>query len=386
MDFELSERQRIVQETARDLAQKDLEPRAAEMDKMGELSLEVVKKMGELNLLGLTLPPPLGGIGLDTVSFAIAIEELSAAYASTGLFLTAHTMASFAILAFGQDPIKPKYLPDLASGKKIGAFAVCEPNAGTMLDIPRIQTFAERQTDGYKINGTKNWISNQETADVYVVLVKTKRSGSPQALSLIVLEKGTPGLSFGKKEDKLGLKGDRVGELVFNDCSIPSENLFASEGGGLEPAMAAGGLGAIGVGATAVGIGKACLDASIGYAKEREAFGTSISNFQAIQLMISDMKVAVETARLAVYRAAWGIDQKDKSPVNIWVARLLATEMANRVAGWAHRIYGTYGYSSEYPIERYSRDARGLSFVYGTQEFIKILLGKTLMGIPLFSA
>lgn len=386
MDFELSERQRIVQETARDLAQKDLEPRAAEMDKMGELSLEVVKKMGELNLLGLTLPPPLGGIGLDTVSFAIAIEELSAAYASTGLFLTAHTMASFAILAFGQDPIKPKYLPDLASGKKIGAFAVCEPNAGTMLDIPRIQTFAERQTDGYKINGTKNWISNQETADVYVVLVKTKRSGSPQALSLIVLEKGTPGLSFGKKEDKLGLKGDRVGELVFNDCSIPSENLLASEGGGLEPAMAAGGLGAIGVGATAVGIGKACLDASIGYAKEREAFGTSISNFQAIQLMISDMKVAVETARLAVYRAAWGIDQKDKSPVNIWVARLLATEMANRVAGWAHRIYGTYGYSSEYPIERYSRDARGLSFVYGTQEFIKILLGKTLMGIPLFSA
>ncbi len=383
MDFQATEEQRMAQETARKLAEKELAPRASEMDEHGEIPPDVVKKLAESNLLGLVLPPPFGGMGLDTVAFAAAVEEVSAAYASAGLFLTAHSMASFAVLAFGGDAIKGKHLKDLATGAKIGALAVAEANAGA--DTLGMETFAEKQGDGYKINGTKLFISNAGIADVYAVLVKTERSRSPQALSLLVVEKGTPGFSFGKREEKLGLRGDSVGELVFSDCLVPAGNLLGPEGAGLGPTLAAGGLGAIGVAAIAVGIARACLDASVKYATQRKAFGNPIGSFEAVQLMISDMKLDVEAARLLVQRAARGRDEGSKDPVNIWTARLFATDAANRVADLAHRVHGCYGYSCEYPIERYSRDARGLSFVFGTQEMLKIFMAKSLIGLPLFA-
>lgn len=379
MNFGLTKEQEMIRKTVREFALNEVQPIAAEIDERAEFPAETVRKMAEINLLGLTIPREYGGVGADGISYAIAIEELSRVCASTGIIMAVHnSLGSFPIMKFGTDEQKKKYLPKLARGEMLAAFALTEPNAGS--DAANQQTTAVLEKDEWVINGTKIFITNGKSAGLVTLMAMTDKSKGYRGISAFLVEKGTKGFNYGTKENKLGIRGTDTYELVFEDCRIPKENILGNPGDGFKIAMQSLDYGRVGVGAQAVGIAQGALDESIKYAKEREQFGRPISKFQAIQWMIADMATEIEAARLLVYRAAWLKDKVPRISKEAAMAKMYASEVAMRATTKAIQIHGGYGYTKDYPVERFFRDAKITEIYEGTNEIQRLVISGNLLG------
>lgn len=377
MKFELTDEQKMLQSMVRDFAVNEVEPTAAERDEEERFDREIFDKMAELGLTGIPWPEEYGGSGMDYVSYVIAVEELSRVCASTGVTLSAHvSLASWPIYKYGTEEQKQKYLRRLAEGSAIGAFALSEPGAGS--DVASMKMTAKKDGDDYVLNGNKVWITNGGVADIYVVFAKTDLDAKHRGISAFIVEKGTEGFSFGKKEKKLGIRSSPTTELIFENCRIPKENLLGEEGEGFKIAMTTLDGGRSGIAAQAVGIAQGALDAAIAYAKEREQFGKPIAHQQGISFKLADMATEVEAARLLTYRAAWlesqGLPYGEASAM----AKLFAGDTAMRVTVEAVQIFGGYGYTKEYPVERYMRDAKITQIYEGTNEIQRLVIGRAL--------
>jgi alkylation response protein AidB-like acyl-CoA dehydrogenase len=379
MAYHLNEEQRMIRAMVRDFARETLLPTASERDRTGEFPEENLKKMGELGLMGMNVPPGYRGAGVDTVSYAVALQEISYACASTAVIMSVHnSVACGPIYLYGSDYLKQTYLKPLASGEKIGSFALTEPAAGS--DPASQRARAHKDGGSYIINGTKNFITTGKNSDLTVVTAYTDRTKKHRGISAYVVEKGTPGFHVGKEEDKLGLRASDTVELIFEDCRIPKENLLGEEGDGFVIAMASLDGGRIGIASQSVGLAQACLDAAISYAKERVQFGRSISQFQGIRWMIADMATQIEAARLLAFNAAAMKDRGKNFTEAASMAKVFASEMANRVAYQALQIHGGYGYIKEFPVERYYRDARVFTLYEGTSEIQRKVIANHVIG------
>lgn len=378
MDFELTTEQKMIREMVRDFAQKEIAPIAAEIDKTEVFPWPVVRKMGELGILGLPFPEEYGGAGADTISYAIAVEEISRASGSLGITLAAHiSLGAYPIYAFGTEEQKKKYLLPLTTGKGLGALGLTEPGAGS--DAGATKTTAVRQDDTWIINGQKNFITNGAIAESIILTAVTDKSKGTKGISMFIVPKDAPGFQPGRNEDKLGLRASVTSQLFFNDCRIPLENLLGQEGEGFKQALSTLDGGRISIGAMAVGLAQAALDASLKYAKERVQFGQPIANFQAIQWMLADMATEIETARLMVYYAAWLKDQGRRFTKEAAMCKLYASEVADRACNKAIQIHGGYGYTRDYPVERYWRDARLCEIGEGTSEIQRLVIARQLI-------
>ncbi|PIU63209.1 MAG: acyl-CoA dehydrogenase [Armatimonadetes bacterium CG07_land_8_20_14_0_80_40_9] len=377
MAFKLTDEQRMIQLMVREFAKKEIEPVASEYEKKEIFPQENLKKMAELGLMGMMIPPEYGGSGVGTVSYSIAMQEIAYACASTSVAMSVSNLSCEPILMFGSEEQKRRFLTPLASGKYLGAFALTEPEAGS--DPASLRTRAILKGDSYFINGSKTFITNGSYADIFIVTARTQEGVGGKGLSSFILEKGTPGFSVGKKEDKMGLRAaDTVG-LVFEDCQVPKENLLGQEGDGFEIVMVALDGGRIGIASQAVGIAQACLDESVKYAKSRQQFGRYISKFQAIQWMIADMTTEIEAARLLTFNAASMKDDGLNFTREVSMAKLFASEMVNRVAYKALQIHGGYGYIKDYKVERLYRDARATTIYEGTSEVQRIVIARSAL-------
>jgi len=373
MDFVLTPQQEMFRTLFKEFADKEVAPIAAEIDESGEFPLDTVKKMAKLGFMGLPFPREYGGAGADTFTYIIAVEELSRACASTGVILSAHvSLGGQLIYQFGSAAQKEKYLKPMAEGKLLGAFGLTEPNAGT--DASNQQTVAVLDKDEYVINGSKIFITNGGYADVYIIMAMTDRSKGLKGISAFIVEKGTPGFSFGPKENKMGIRASSTTELIFQDCRIPKENILGKEGDGFKIAMQTLDGGRIGIGAQALGIAQAALDEAVRYSKERQQFNKAIGTFQAIQWMIADMATEIDAARLLVYRAAWLKDQKKPFGKEAAMAKLFASETAMRAALKAVQIHGGYGFMKDYKVERLMRDAKITEIYEGTSEVQRMVI------------
>jgi butyryl-CoA dehydrogenase len=378
MDFELTDEQQLIRDAVREFAESEVTPIAAELDRDHRFPRELLPKLAEMNLMGMPYPEKEGGAGADYVSYVISIEEISRACASTGIIVSAHTsLATWPIFKFGTQDQKDQYLHDLASGQRLGAFALTEPAAGT--DAGAGTATATLHADGYALNGSKMFITNAPFADVYVVFAKTDPERGTRGMSAFIVEKDTPGFSVGEAEHKLGIRGSSTPPIYFSDCRLPKEALLGAEGDGFKIAMATLDGGRIGVSAQALGIAQAALDASIAYAKERVQFGKPIANLQAIQWMIADMAMEVDAARLLVYRAASCVDNGRPYSTEGAMAKLFASETATRVAGKAIQIHGGYGYTESYPVERNYRDAKITELYEGTSEVQRMVIARSAL-------
>jgi len=379
MAYHLTEEQRMIQTMVRDFARDVLLPTAAERDITKEFPAENMKQMGELGLMGMNVPPEYNGAGVDTVSYSVALQEVAYACAATAVIMSVHnSVACGPVYLFGSDYLKEHYLKPLAAGKKLGCFALTESSAGS--DPAGQRSRAVRDGDSYIINGTKMFITSGKHADVVVVTAYTDRERKHQGISAFVVEKGTPGFSVGKEEDKMGLRGSDTTELVFEDCRVPAENLLGQEGDGFVIAMASLDGGRIGIASQSVGLAQACLDAAVNYARERVQFNRPISQFQGIRWMISDMATQIEAARLLTFNAAAMRDRGENFSAAASMAKVFASEMANKVAYQALQIHGGYGYIKEYPVERYYRDARVFTIYEGTSEIQRKVIAKHVIG------
>ena len=379
MDFELTEEQEMIRRMVRDFAEKEIAPVAGEMDEKGEFPWEIIRKMAPLGFLGLPIPEEYGGAGVDNVSFAIAMEEIARASGSIAITLDAHvSLACEAILQFGSEEQKRKYLAPLARGEKLGAFALTEPEAGS--DAAAIKTRAVLSGDEWVLNGQKVFITNGSIADVVVVAAVTDPTKGHRGISNFIVEKGTPGFRPGRDEEKMGLKGSVTSQLFFEDCRVPKENLLGKEGEGFKQFLIVLDAGRIAIGAMAVGLAQAALDASIAYAKERVQFGQPIAKFQAIQWMIADMATQLDAARLLVYRAAWLKDRGVRFTREAAMAKLFASEIAERACHAAIQIHGGYGYTKDYPLERFYRDVRLCEIGEGTSEIQRLVIARQVLG------
>lgn len=377
MAFKLTDEQRMIQLMVREFAKKEIEPVASEYDQKEIFPQENLKKMAELGLMGMMIPPEYGGSGVGTISYSIAMQEIAYACASTSVAMSVSNLSCEPILMFGSEEQRRRFLTPLASGKYLGAFALTEPEAGS--DPASLRTRAILKGDSYLINGSKTFISNGSYADIIIVTARTQEGVGGRGLSSFILERGTPGFSTGKKEDKMGLRASDTVELVFEDCQIPKENLLGKEGDGFEIVMVALDGGRIGIASQAVGIAQACLDESVKYAKSRQQFGKYISKFQAIQWMIADMTTEVEAARLLTFNAALMKDEGLNFTREVSMAKLFASEMVNRVAYKAVQIHGGYGYIKDYKVERLYRDARATTIYEGTSEVQRIVIAKSAL-------
>jgi len=380
MDFELTEEQRLFRNVVRDVAEKEVAPRAAELDEKGGFPWKSFSKMGELGILGIPYPEEYGGSGGDMVSYAIAVEEVSRACGSTGITFAAHTsLACGPLYYFGSEEQKKKYLSPLASGQKVGGFGLTEPEAGS--DAGGTQTRAEFDGDEWVINGRKTFCTNGSVADIVVLTARTdSEAGGSHGISSFIVEKGTPGFRPGRDEDKMGLKGSVTSELILEDCRIPRENLLGVEGEGFKQFLATLDGGRISIGAMALGLAQAALDRAVPYAKERYQFGRPIGSFQAIQWMLADMATEIEAARLMIYRVAWMRDRGLKTTKDSAMAKLFASEVAERAAFKALQIHGGYGYTRDYEIERIYRDQRLCTIGEGTSEIQRLVIARQLLG------
>lgn len=378
MEFQLSEEQLMVRQTAREFAEKEIKPRAAEIDATGEFPTEIIKKLAQLNFLGITIPEEYGGGGLDAISYAIVIEEISRACASTGVILSVNnSLICEPILTFGTDSQKKNYLPDLASGKKLGCFALTEPEAGS--DASNLKTTAVLKGDHYILNGNKLFITNGRFADVALVFAMTDKSLGYKGINAFIVERAFPGYSVGKVQQKLGINASGQCELYFEDCAVPKENLFGGEGGGFKLALVTLDGGRIGIAAQAVGIAQACLDECLKYSKERVQFGQPIAKFQAIQWMLADMATEIEAARLLTYRAAFLKDKGERYSSQASMAKLFASETAMKATTKGIQIHGGYGYMKEYPMERFFRDAKITEIYEGTNEIQRVVIASSIL-------
>jgi alkylation response protein AidB-like acyl-CoA dehydrogenase len=379
MNFQLTEEQQMIRKMVRDFAEREIAPIAQETDKTGEFPWELIRKMASLGLLGLPIPEEYGGAGADYVSFAIALEEIARACGSTAITLDAHTsLACEPIYLFGTEEQKRKYLVPMARGEKLGAFGLTEPEAGS--DAGATKTRAVLDGDEWVINGQKIFITNGSIADVVVITAVTDPEKGTRGISNFIVEKGMPGFRPGRDEEKMGLKGSITSELFFEDCRVPRENLLGKEGEGLKQSLITLDGGRIAIGAMAVGLAQAAFEKAAAYSKERVQFGQPIANFQAIQWMIADMATEIEAARLLVYRAAWLKDQGVRFTKEAAMAKLYASEVAERACYKALQIHGGYGYMREYDVERMYRDQRLCAIGEGTSEIQRLVIARQVLG------
>ncbi|MFZ2324753.1 MAG: acyl-CoA dehydrogenase [Ignavibacteriaceae bacterium] len=378
MNFQLTEDQILVQESARDFAQNEIAPSAVQRDKESVFPQEIVKKLGELGFMGMMVSPEYGGAGLDTVSYVLAMIEISKVDASVGVIMSVNnSLVCDGLEKYGSDFIKQQYLTSLAKGEKLGAFALSEPEAGS--DATRQKTTADKEGDFFVLNGIKNWITNGTTADYFLVMASTNKELAHKGISTFVVEKGTPGFGHGVKEDKLGIRSSDTSSLTFENCKVPAANIVWEEGKGFNFAMNTLNGGRIGIASQAVGIAEASLEAAVKYAKERKAFGQTISNFQAIQFMLADMAVKVDAAKMLTLKAAALKDASKPYYKEAAMAKLYASKVAVQNALDAIQIHGGYGYVREYLVERYLRDAKITEIYEGTSEIQKVVIARALL-------
>jgi alkylation response protein AidB-like acyl-CoA dehydrogenase len=380
MHFQLTEEQNLVRETVRGFAEKEVLPSAAERDEQERFDRFLMfDKLAELGLTGIVFPEEYGGAGSDYISYAIAVEELSRVCASTGVTLSAHlSLGANPIYLFGTEEQKQKYLIPLAEGSKMGAFGLTEPSAGS--DAGGTRTTAVPDGEHWVLNGSKIFITNGGEAETYIVFARTdKNAEKHHGISAFIVEKDTPGFTFGKKEAKMGIRSSPTMELVFENCRIPWANLLGEEGKGFKIAMKTLDGGRIGIAAQALGIAQGALDAAVVYARERKQFDQPIAGFQAIQFMLADMKTQIEAARLVVYQSAWRASARLSYSMESAMAKLLASETAMKVATQSVQIHGGYGYTRDYPVERMMRDAKITEIYEGTSEVQRMVIGAAVV-------
>jgi len=379
MDFSLTEDQKMLKTMLRDFATKELEPVAAQIDETGEFPAEQVKKIADLGLMGLTIPEEYGGEGKGMVDFCIAVEELTrASAAAASYFRISLSLAVPPIAMFGNDEQKRRFLVPQAKGEKLTCFALTEAGAGS--DPAALEATATRKDDGYVLNGNKLFISIGAEAEIIVVFATIDKSLRHRGITAFVVEKGTPGFSVGKHENKMGFRGLSAAELIFEDCFVPAENRLGEDGQGFRVALVALDESRVTVGAEAVGIAQAALDAAISYSMERQQYGQRIANFQAIQWMLADMATQIEAARLLTYQAAWLHDQGLPYIKESAMAKVFASEVSSFVTNKALQIHGGYGYTKDYPLERYLRDAKLTEIYEGTSEMMRMTIARALVG------
>jgi len=378
MNFDFTDEQLMIQETAREFAQAEIAPTAIERDKNAEFPTEIVKKLGELGFLGIMIDPKYGGAGMDTISYVLAMIEISKVDASVGVVMSVNnSLVCAGLQKYGSDYIKENYLSKLSTGEKLGAFALSEPEAGS--DATKQHTTADSDGDYFVLNGMKNWITNGTTADYYVVMATTDKGKGHHGITTFLVEKDTPGFTQGKKEDKLGIRSSDTCSLSFENCRVPAKNIVWEEGKGFNFAMNILNGGRIGIAAQAVGIAEGSLDAAIKYSKERKAFGTEISNFQAIQFKLADMAVKVDAAKMMTLRSAALKDRGEKFYKEAAMAKLFSSKIAVECALDAIQIHGGYGYVREYQVERFLRDSKITEIYEGTSEIQKMVIARTLL-------
>jgi alkylation response protein AidB-like acyl-CoA dehydrogenase len=380
MNFDLTQEQRMWREAVHDFVAREVKPKAHEIDEEARFNWEAVHKMGSLGLLGLNIPEEYGGAGVDAVSAAIAIEELGWGCGSTALAISAHNGLGCApIVLFGSEEQKQHFLPGVASGEgKLAALALTEPSAGSDLQ-GGVRTRASRQGETWVIQGSKMWCTNASIADYIITLVRTDPKGGSHSLSMLIVPTDAPGLRVGPAEKKMGLKGSPTHEVTYDHVSIPAKYLLGAEGQGLRQTLMVLDGGRIGIGALSVGLAQAALEEALKYAKERMAFGHPLADFQAIQWMLADAATEIQAARMMVYYAAWLKEQKRTFTQQAAMAKLFATEMAERVCRNAIQVHGGYGYSREYPVERIYRDARLMTIGEGTSEIQRLVIARQVL-------
>ncbi len=380
MHFELSEEQELIRRTVREFAEKEIAPRARHVDESGEFPAETFRKMGELGLMGLPFPEEYGGAGADAISTAIAVEEVARACGSTALAYAAHMgLGSAPIAMFGTDEQKRRFLTPAAKGEYLAAFGLTEPHAGS--DAGATRTTATLDGDEWVINGQKMWITNAPLAGHIIVTAVTDRDKGKKGISAIIVPRGAKGLSFGKHEPKMGLRGSVSTAVMLEDVRVPQENLLGERGKGFVQFLQVLDGGRIGIAAMAVGLAQGAYEVAVRYAREREAFGKPIGAHQSVANMIADMEVGIATARLYVYKAAWLKDQGRPFTREAAVAKLYASEVSEKVCRDAIQVLGGYGYSQEFPVERMYRDTRLLTIGEGTSEILRGVIAHSVLGI-----
>ena len=378
MDFTLSEEQLMIQQAAKDFAQNELLPGVIERDDAQKFPAEQVKKMGELGFLGMMVAPKYGGSGLDTISYVLVMEELSKVDASASVIVSVNnSLVCWGLETFGSEEQKEKYLTRLSTGQSIGAFCLSEPEAGS--DATSQKTTAMDRGDHYVINGTKNWITNGNSAEIYLVIAQTDISKGHKGINALIVEKGMPGFEIGPKENKLGIRGSDTHSLIFNDVKVPKKNRIGEDGFGFKFAMKTLAGGRIGIAAQALGIAAGAYELAKKYSKERKAFGTEISNHQAIAFKLADMHTQIEAARYLVYKAAWDKDQGNDYDLSGAMAKLYASQVAMDTAVEAVQIHGGNGFVKDYHVERMMRDAKITQIYEGTSEIQKIVISRSII-------
>ncbi len=377
-DLTLSEEQELTQRAARDFATEKVLPRAAEIDEQGKIPPEILREMGALGFMGTYVPERYGGPGLDAVSYALLVEEINRACASTGVVLCSHmSLAVDPILHHGNDAQKEKYLPKLARGEWIGCFALSEPASGS--DAAAMRTSARRDGDHWILNGTKNFITNGSLSNVAIVFAQTDPAKKRKGIAAFIVEKGTRGFSVGKLEKKLGIRGSDTAQLIFEDARVPVANLLGEVNDGYKIALSTLDGGRISIAAQAVGIARACLEDALAYAKQREAFGKKVADFQAIQWMLADMATEIDAARLLTWRAATMKDAGEDYILAAAEAKLFASDVAVKASRDCVQIFGGYGYLKDFPAERHYRDAKITEIYEGTSEIMKLVIAEEIL-------
>lgn len=378
MNFNYTEEQISIRDAAKDFAEREIAPSAVERDLNSEFPKEIISKLGELGFMGMMVSPEWGGAGMDTISYVLAIEEISKIDASVGVIMSVNnSLVCYGLEKWGSDYLKETYLKPLASGKMLGAFCLSEPEAGS--DATHQRTEAVKDGDDYIINGVKNWITNGVNADIYFLQAMTDKSKGYKGITTFIIEKGTKGLEVGKKEDKLGIRSSDTCTLGLNNVRVPAKNILGQEGVGFKIAMQTLNGGRIGVAAQALGIAQASFEAAVKYSKQRKAFDSPISNLQAIQFKLADMAVAIEAARLVVLSAAKNKDDGKSYVKEASMGKLLASQAAVNCALESIQIHGGYGYVREYLVERYLRDSKITQIYEGTSEIQKIVIARELL-------
>jgi hypothetical protein len=378
MDFELTDEQKSIREMVRDFAQKEISPRIKELEEKHEFPKDIINKLGELGIMGMTVPAEYGGIKTDSLSNILVLEELSRISPTVCLIVSVHcSLFCYSILRYGTEEQKRKYLPIAAKGDIIGAFSLTEPGAGS--DATSLKTKAEKHGDTYILNGTKAWVTSGSEAGALILFALTEKEPGVKKLSAFIVERNFPGLRVSKLEKKMGLHSSPTAEIVLEDCQVPAKNLLGEEGKGTSIALHCLDYSRIGIAAQAVGLSQRALEEAVKYAKQREAFGKKIAEFQAIQFMLADIATQLEAARLLTYRAADLFDKGKPFSKEASMAKLFASEAANEIAYNALQIHGGYGYSQEFDVERIYRDARVLTIYEGTSEIQRLVIARQLL-------
>ncbi len=379
MDLHITSEQKMIRDMVRDFSITEIKPKISQYEERGDFPSDIISKMADLGLLGMTIPEQYGGTGLDMISYVLAIEEIAKASASVAVTVSVHnSVGAYPIVCFGTEAQKEKYLKPLAAGKKIGGFALSEPGAGS--DAANVKVKAEKKGNKYILNGTKAWVTNAINGEIFIVMAMVDPSKRAKGINAFIVEKDFEGFGFGKVEDKMGLRCSKTADIVLENCEVPPENLLGKEGEGFKIALHSLDGARLGVAAQSVGIAQAALEEALQYSKQREAFGRPISEFQAIQFMLSDMATQLEAARLLTWYGASLRDQKAPSYTKeASMAKLYASEVATWITSKALQIHGAYGYSKEYLVERYFRDARVTTIYEGTSEIQRLIISRKIL-------